>query len=258
MAHYVIANWKMNGGIRKNIEFFQALQGMLHSSVKAAICAPFPYMPQLSQLCAALPVGLPIEWGAQDVSEHFEGAYTGEVSVAMLEDFGCSYVIIGHSERRQYHAESSGVVARKLDRVMQSVNVNLIPVICIGEHLSEREAGDVESILAEQLDPVLAVLKLHSHRRAIFAYEPVWAIGTGVVATPEEVSQTHEWIAKYIYAAVARELPILYGGSVKPDNAESLIALPHVQGFLVGGASLKAETFMPLLSAAAVSHVAHN
>jgi triosephosphate isomerase len=250
MTRYVIANWKMHGGLQRNAEFFKQWHGSVHSSIRVAICVPFPYLAQLSQLSAALPAHAPVEWGAQDVSEHFEGAYTGEVSVSMLEDFACSYVIIGHSERRQYHGESSGAVARKLDRVMQSINTALQPVICVGEHLSERESGSVETVLAEQLDPVLAVLKVHPHRQALLAYEPVWAIGTGVVATPEEISETHEWIAKYAYSALGRELPILYGGSVKPDNAAGIIELPHVDGFLVGGASLKMETFIPLLDCA--------
>lgn len=243
MPRYIIGNWKMHGTLERNAHVLLGLEGEIPQSLEVGICAPAPYWSQLREICE----GTPLAWGGQDVSEHFEGAYTGEVSVSMLEDFNCRYVIIGHSERRQYHAESSGTVARKLDRVMQSLKHELIPIVCIGEHLSERDAGEVEKVLSEQLGPVFGVLKLHPSRAVVLAYEPVWAIGTGIVAQPEEVRDTHAWIAEHVKTNLGRDLPILYGGSVKADNAEALIALPHVDGFLVGGASLKAETFKPLL-----------
>ncbi|MES2206497.1 MAG: triose-phosphate isomerase [Pseudomonadota bacterium] len=248
MLRYVIANWKMHGTLINNETFISAMAAYKPTGVEVGICVPAPYLFQLQQLCE----GTECFWGAQDVSEHFEGAYTGEISVDMLQDFNTRYVIIGHSERRQYHAESSGTVARKLDRVMQTPNDRLVPIVCIGEHLSERQDGEVEAVLSEQLDPVISVLKLHPNRLALVAYEPVWAIGTGVVATPAEVVETHTWIAKYLYSSLAREVPLLYGGSVKADNAGILIDLPHVNGFLVGGASLKAETFKPLLDKCAI------
>ncbi len=233
---------------KSNERFISNMAAYKPSGIEVGICVPAPYLFQLQQLCE----GTEYLWGAQDVSEHFAGAYTGEVSVDMLQDFNARYTIIGHSERRQYHAESSGTVARKLDRVMQASNDQLVPIVCIGEHLSERQEGEIETVLSEQLDPIIAVLNLHPQRLALIAYEPVWAIGTGVVATPEEVVETHTWIAKYLYSGLARELPLLYGGSVKADNAGILINLPHVNGFLVGGASVKAETFKTLLEQCAL------
>ncbi len=243
MSRYVIANWKMYGTLVRNAHLLQGFVGDVPSGIEVGICAPAPYWFQVRQAC----LGSSVRWGGQDVSEHLEGAYTGEVAVGMLEDFECQYVILGHSERRQYHAESSELVARKLRRVMDSAGTALVPIVCIGESLREREAGQVEAVLSEQLAPVLTVLKAHPHRSVLLAYEPVWAIGTGVVAQPAEVRETHAWIAQYIQLHVGYSLPILYGGSVKADNAGVLIKLPHVDGFLVGGASLKVETFKPLL-----------
>jgi triosephosphate isomerase (TIM) len=244
MSRYLIANWKMHGGLVWNEQFFSSFGSEVMLGVEVGFCVPSPYFFQ----CRQLLMGSAIGWGAQDVSEHFEGAYTGEVSVNMLEDFGCRYVIVGHSERRQYHAESSGTVARKLDRVMQSLKKECVPIICVGEHLSDREEeGGVEKVLSEQLDPVLSVLKLHPDRRALIAYEPIWAIGTGVVAEPAEVQEVHAWLAEYIRARLGHSLPILYGGSVKAENAKNLINLPFVDGFLVGGASLNPQAFRSIM-----------
>jgi triosephosphate isomerase len=222
------------------------LEGLLAGAAQAAqcelaVCVPFPYIGQAN---ASLQ-GSSIAWGAQDVSVHAQGAYTGEVAAPMLADFSCSWAIVGHSERRTLHAETDKQVAEK---AAAALSAGLIPVVCIGETQAEQEAGQTRDIIARQLAPVLA-LGAHQVNRMVFAYEPVWAIGTGLSATPEQAQEVHAFIRKRLEGIGAGQVRILYGGSVKPDNAASLFAMPDIDGALVGGASLKAQEFLRIAAA---------
>lgn len=239
----VIGNWKMHGNQASNATL---LEGLLADAAQAAqcelaVCVPFPYIGQAN---ASLQ-GSSITWGAQDVSAHAQGAYTGEVSAAMLTDFSCNWVIVGHSERRTLHAETDKQVAEK---AAAALSAGLTPVVCIGETQAEQEAGQTRDIIARQLAPVLA-LGAHQVNRMVFAYEPVWAIGTGLSATPEQAQEVHAFIRKRLEGIGAGQVRILYGGSVKPDNAASLFAMPDIDGALVGGASLKAQEFLRIAAA---------
>jgi len=239
----VIGNWKMHGNQASNATL---LEGLLTDAAQAAqcelaVCVPFPYIGQAN---ASLQ-GSSITWGAQDVSAHAQGAYTGEVSAAMLTDFSCNWVIVGHSERRTLHAETDKQVAEK---AAAALSAGLTPVVCIGETQAEQEAGQTRDIIARQLAPVLA-LGAHQVNRMVFAYEPVWAIGTGLSATPEQAQEVHAFIRKRLEGIGAGQVRILYGGSVKPDNAASLFAMPDIDGALVGGASLKAQEFLRIAAA---------
>lgn len=243
---FVAGNWKMNGSLAEN----QALLGALKLAVKdagVAVCAPYPY---LAQLQAELN-GSPIAWGAQNVSEHAKGAYTGEVSTSMLKDFGCTYAIVGHSERRSLYGESDETVANKY---MAAQAAGLTPILCVGESLQERESGVTETVVGRQLDAVIAVAGVASLAKAVVAYEPVWAIGTGKTATPEQAQAVHAFIRGKLAeldAAVADGLVIQYGGSVKASNAAELFGQPDIDGGLIGGASLVAEEFLAICRAAA-------
>ena len=244
----VAGNWKMHGSLAEN----EALLGALRTGVSAAagaecaVCVPYPYLAQVRHLLQ----GSAIVWGAQDVSEHAKGAYTGEVSATMLREFGCRYVIVGHSERRALHAEDNRLVGRKM-RAVQAAG--LTPIVCVGETLAERESGKTEAIVAEQLDAVVAEVGMGALTNAVIAYEPVWAIGTGKTATPEQAQAVHRFMRERLKtddAAVAERVAILYGGSVKAGNAQSLFAMPDIDGGLVGGASLDAVEFLAILRAA--------
>ena len=204
---------------------------------RCAVCVPFPYLAQVAERLR----GSPIAWGAQSVSEHAQGAYTGEVSAAMLAEFGCRYVIVGHSERRQLYGETDGQVAAKFAAVRSA---GMTPILCVGETLAEREAGGTQAVVERQL---LAVLERNAFQNSVLAYEPVWAIGTGRNATPEQVQAVHEILRQRVGA----ETPILYGGSVKPQNAAAIFAMPDVDGGLIGGASLVAKDFLDIVKAAA-------
>jgi triosephosphate isomerase len=207
---------------------------------------PAPYFAQ----CRAELSGSAIGWGGQDVSVHESGAYTGEISTAMLLDFGCRYVIVGHSERRAGHAESDELVAQK---TAQALKAGLLPIVCVGETLSEREAGQTDAVVGRQADAVLAVLSAGGLTKIVFAYEPVWAIGTGKTATPQMAQDVHAMLRRKAAgkdAAAAETLRILYGGSMKPDNAAELLAMPDIDGGLIGGASLKAGDFAAIVNAA--------
>jgi len=208
---------------------------------EVAVCVPFPYIGQ----AAASLQGSGIAWGAQDVSAHEQGAYTGEVSAAMLADFGCQWVLAGHSERRSMHGETDRLVA---DKAMAALSAGLTPVVCVGETLAEREAGQMLDIIARQLGPVLALGASAVHRM-VLAYEPVWAIGTGRTATPEQAQEVHAAIRARLQQLDATHVRILYGGSVKASNAASLFAMPDIDGALVGGASLAAEEFLRIAAA---------
>ena len=242
----VAGNWKMHGSLAENATLLAAIKPAL-TGIEAAVCVPFPY---LAQAQAAL-AGSSIAWGAQNVSEHAKGAFTGEVSTSMLLDFGCKYVIVGHSERRSLYGESDELVASKY---MAAQAAGLTPILCVGESLAERESGVTEAVVARQLDAVLTVAGVASLARAVVAYEPVWAIGTGKTATPEQAQAVHAFIRGKIAAldsAVADQLIIQYGGSVKAANAAELMAQPDIDGGLIGGASLVAEEFVAICRAAA-------
>ena len=243
----VAGNWKMNG----DRGFAAALVGELAAAslpggVQAIVMPPFPYLAGLARDWA----GKGIAFGGQDVSEHEKGAYTGEVSAAMLADVGASHVLVGHSERRQYHREDSALVARKF---VAAKAAGLVPVLCVGETLDEREAGSTEAVIASQLAPVFEAGGDRSLEGAVVAYEPVWAIGTGRTASPEQAQAVHAFIrgeAAGRDATIAGSLPILYGGSCKPDNATALFSQPDVDGGLIGGASLAAADFLAIIAAA--------
>jgi triosephosphate isomerase len=237
-SRLVAGNWKMHG----SRAFSSALLGALiaglgrESSVEVAVCPPFPYLQQASERLNGTPIAL----GAQNVSEHAQGPYTGEVSAAMLRDVGCRYVIVGHSERRQLYGERDAQVAAKFAAALAA---DLTPIICVGETLEEREAGRTEEVVERQLD---AILKQAKFGNAVLAYEPVWAIGTGRNATPEQAQAVHA----FLRARVFPETRILYGGSVKAGNAAAIFAMPDVDGGLIGGASLAAKEFIEIVRAA--------
>jgi triosephosphate isomerase (TIM) len=241
----VIGNWKMNGNRVVNAELLAALKEAGPAVAEVAVCAPAPY---LADVALSLQ-GANISWGAQDCSAFESGAYTGEVSAAMLAEFGCRYVLVGHSERRAFHAESDQLVA---DKAKAALAHNLTPVVCVGETLAEREAGQTEAVVKRQLSAVIHTLA-HCISQVVVAYEPVWAIGTGKTASPEQAQAVHALLRAQLKAATekAGEMKILYGGSVKADNAATLFAQPDIDGGLIGGASLKASDFTTICRAAA-------
>ncbi|MDB5804907.1 MAG: Triosephosphate isomerase [Betaproteobacteria bacterium] len=237
----------MNGSRAGNAVLLSAISAGLDGAQAAcAVCVPAPYLAQ----CEATLSGGPIGWGAQDVSAHASGAYTGEVSAAMLADFACRYVIVGHSERRAFHAESNELVAQK---AVASLGAGLTPIVCVGETLAQREAGQTAEVVSAQLGAVLTLLDDAGAARIVLAYEPVWAIGTGKTATPEMAQAVHAQLRaqlKQKNAAAAETVRILYGGSMKPDNARQLMAQPDIDGGLIGGAALKAADFLAIVHAA--------
>lgn len=238
----------MHGSLVVNRRLLDALKAGLKPAegVDCAVCVPFPY---LAQVAAALSGSL-LAWGAQNVSEHEAGAYTGEVSALMLKDFGCRYVIVGHSERRSLYDEDDRWVAAKF---VAARRAGLTPILCVGETLDQRERGETESVVQRQLDAVLAAAGAAGLAAATVAYEPVWAIGTGRTATPEQAQDVHAFIRALVARrdrAVAERLTILYGGSVKSGNARELFAMPDIDGGLIGGASLVADDFIAICTAA--------
>lgn len=243
----ISGNWKMNGSLAANAALLEGIRsGVGQVKSEVAVCAPAPYLAQCQQLLSSTPIA----WGAQDVSEHEAGAYTGEVSAAMLTDFNCRFVILGHSERRAYHGESDALVSRKTVRALAH---GLTPVVCVGETLEEREAGQTEVVVGRQLDAVLAAVGGAGLASIVVAYEPVWAIGTGKTATPQMAQDVHAFLRARMAeldAAAAQGVRILYGGSMKPDNAAELLAMPDIDGGLIGGAALKADDFLSIIRAA--------
>ncbi len=237
----VAGNWKMHGSRASNRALLEKLLAGMGkaAATQCAVCPPFPYLAQVAEQLSGSPVAL----GAQNVSEHAQGAYTGEVSAAMLVELGCRYVIVGHSERRQLYGEKDEQVAAKFAAAKRG---GLTPILCVGETLAEREAGRTEEVVARQLD---AVLKVEDFGSAVLAYEPVWAIGTGRNATPEQAQEVHAFLRKRIPS----QNRILYGGSVKAQNARALFAMADVDGGLIGGASLVAEDFLAIVEAAAAA-----
>ena len=244
----VAGNWKMNGDSAANAALVESIVAGQPAApnVEMLVCPPFPYLSAVGAAVAESRVQL----GAQNVSQFDRGAYTGEVSAAMLVDLGCRFVIVGHSERRAMYGETSEVVAAKYAAVLEA---GLTPILCVGETLEDREAGNTEAVVDEQLDAMLSESGADGIGRGVVAYEPVWAIGTGKTATPEQAQDVHRHLRSRIAAhdaGVAASTQILYGGSVNGDNAEGLFSMPDIDGGLVGGASLKAADFLAIADAA--------
>jgi triosephosphate isomerase len=241
----IAGNWKMNGSLAANEALVRALvAGMADAKCTVAVCVPAPYLEQVN----ALRAGSKLELGAQDVSQHEQGAYTGEVSAAMLREFGVRFCIVGHSERRQYHGESDALVA---DKAKAALAHGITPIVCVGETLAEREAGKTQDVVKRQM---AAVIHANGHciSEIVVAYEPVWAIGTGKTATPGEAQEVHALLRAQLKAATphADRVHILYGGSMNAANAKALLAQADIDGGLVGGASLKAPDFLQIIAAA--------
>lgn len=239
----VVGNWKMNGGLKQNDALLASLRSDWDAAAgrRLAVCVPFPY---LWQAQAALS-GSAIVWGAQNVSEREAGAFTGEVSAAMVAEFGCRYVIVGHSERRTLYGETDAVVAAK---AVAAIAAGLTPIVCVGETLSEREAGATERVVTRQLEAVVGGLGA-GISVIVMAYEPVWAIGTGRTASPQQAQEVHRLLRARLSEAGAADVLLLYGGSVKADNAKALFACADIDGGLIGGASLKADEFLAIARA---------
>ncbi len=240
----VVGNWKMHGSRAANEQLQAAIAQARPDGCDVEVCAPFPYIAEVALAFA----GSDMRWGAQDCSVHEQGAYTGEVAAAMLAEFGCRYVIVGHSERRQYHHESDSLVA---DKAKAALAKGVTPIVCVGESLAQRDAGETDAVVKRQLSAVIHALA-HCAGEIVVAYEPVWAIGTGRTATPEQAQAVHALLRAQLHAATphADRMKILYGGSVKADNAAALFAQPDIDGGLIGGASLKADDFIAICRAA--------
>jgi triosephosphate isomerase len=243
----VAGNWKMYGSLPRNAALLAPIRAAAEGlACDVVVCAPFPYLGQVQSLLT----GSKVAWGAQTLSEYAEGAYTGEVSAVMLGEFGCSYVLVGHSERRSLFGESDATVAAKF-AAAQAAGIR--PVLCLGETLAEREAGQTLAVVGRQLAAVVERVGISAMRAALLAYEPVWAIGTGVTASPAQAQEVHAAIRARLAerdAAVADEMRILYGGSVKPAGAKELFAQADIDGGLVGGAALVADDFLAICQAA--------
>lgn len=244
----VAGNWKMNGSRTESAALLEGIKKRMSSASKAevAVCPPYVLIPLAAEKLA----GSAVVWGGQNLSAHQSGAYTGEVSGPMLKDYGCTYVIVGHSERRTLYGENDALVAEKYGAAQ---TVNLIPILCVGETLQERETNRTETVVARQLDAVIEKHGIGSFKSAVIAYEPVWAIGTGRTATPQQAQDVHRFIRARLAArdkAVADKVRILYGGSMKGGNAKELLAQPDIDGGLIGGASLQAEEFLTICRAA--------
>src|SRR3954462_3112770 len=243
-----VGNWKMHGSLPENqvlLSKVVAAAGSLSRAV-AVVCVPFPFLAQAQSLLA----GSKVAWGGQNVSQHPKGAFTGEVSAGMLRELGCRYVIVGHSERRQLFGEDDITVALKAKAVLAE---NMVPVICVGETLAEREQGVTEQVVGRQLGVVADRLRGEGLSASVLAYEPVWAIGTGKTATPQQAQEVHACLRSVLAgrrSGIAAEMPILYGGSVKASNATELFDMPDVDGGLIGGAALIAEEFIAICRAA--------
>jgi triosephosphate isomerase len=246
-AKIVAGNWKMHGTRAESATLIDAIiAGLRADSAQCVLCPPFVYLSDAWRLLRGGSVAL----GAQDVCAETHGAFTGEISAAMLKDVGCQYVLVGHSERRALYGEDSQLVARKFAAALSR---GLTPILCVGEQLAEREAGRTREVVASQLDAVTGLCGVPALGAAVIAYEPVWAIGTGRTATPGQAQDVHEFIRQRMAgqdAKIAADVRILYGGSVKAGNARELFAMPDVDGGLIGGASLKADEFLSIVAAA--------
>jgi triosephosphate isomerase (TIM) len=240
----VVGNWKMHGSRAANAELLSALLAARPFAADVAVCVPGVFLSEVAATLAASE----LRWGAQDVSAHEQGAYTGEISAGMLHELGCRFTLVGHSERRAYHAESDQLVAQK---AQVALGKGVTPIVCVGETLAERDAGQTEAVVKRQLSAVIHQLA-HCAAEMVVAYEPVWAIGTGRTASPEQAQAVHAVLRAQLQAATGRAdtMKILYGGSVKADNAATLFAQPDIDGGLIGGASLKAADFIAICRAA--------
>jgi triosephosphate isomerase (TIM) len=239
----VVGNWKMNGS-RASAEALAhgIIAGLGTSSAQIAICVPYVYLSDVAKIVNNTALAL----GAQNVADKSSGAYTGEISAAMLKEVGCTYAIVGHSERRSYYGDTNESVAA---RFCQALAQNITPILCVGETLEQREQDQTFAVINEQLDAVINLAGIAAFKDAVIAYEPVWAIGTGKTATDEQAQEVHRYLRSYIAAkdqAIADKIQILYGGSAKPDNAKGLFAMPDIDGGLIGGASLDAESFLKI------------
>ncbi len=244
----VAGNWKMNGSRASIKELLDGIQAGLSEvkNAEVAVAPPYVYLGEVQQQLSGTPVAV----SAQNVSDQVSGAFTGEVAVSMLQDFGCRYVIVGHSERRTLYGETDAVVAKKFQVARAG---GIIPILCVGETLDEREGGITEEVVGRQVDAVIDLEGIGAFAEAVIAYEPVWAIGTGKTATPEQAQDVHDFIRTRLAAhdeAVAAKTRILYGGSMNAANAADLLAKPDIDGGLIGGASLKADQFLTICRAA--------
>lgn len=249
MKTLIAGNWKMNKRPSEVADWIGVLKSGLDTppeTTEVLICAPFTHLAALQQVCA----NSPIQYGAQDVSQHEDGAYTGDVSAGMLRDLGCSYVIVGHSERRAYHHEDDELLNAKVAKALEH---GLRPILCVGESEAQRDAGEAESVVLAQLRADLGGISFDDPAELVIAYEPIWAIGTGKTATADDaqaMSATIRQALKDLYPEQASEIRILYGGSMKPSNASELLGKPDINGGLIGGASLKTDDFLALIRAA--------
>jgi triosephosphate isomerase len=245
---FIAGNWKMNGSRASIKALLDGLKGGIGAVSKAdvAVCAPYIYLPDVASQLA----GSPIAWGAQNVSTEAKGAYTGETAASMIAEFDCKYIIVGHSERRCYYGETDEIVAKKFGVV---VAADMTPIFCIGETLEEREKGITEEVVARQVQAVIDMHGVDMLGKGVIAYEPVWAIGTGKTATPQQAQDVHAFIRGMIAkadAAVADKIIIQYGGSMNAANAKELLAQADIDGGLIGGASLKADDFLTICTSA--------
>lgn len=243
----VLGNWKMNGTKAGAKALAEAIiDGLGESAAGIAVCAPYVYLSDLAEITSGTRLGL----GAQNVADKPSGAFTGEISASMLSEFGCKYVLVGHSERRSYYGDTNESVAA---RFCQAVDKNITPVLCVGETLEQREQNQTFTIIDEQLDAVINAAGIAPFGQAVIAYEPVWAIGTGKTATEDQAQEVHQYIRQYMAGKnqeIAQKLQILYGGSAKPENAKGLFSMPDIDGGLIGGASLEAESFLKIYHSA--------
>jgi triosephosphate isomerase len=242
----IAGNWKMNGSLAANANLLAEIKlGLGAQNCDVLVCVPAVYLPQ----CAEVLDGSSMLFGAQDVSVHDSGAYTGEISATMLADLACRYVIVGHSERRAYHHESNELIAQK---TVQALKSGICPIVCVGETLEQRELGQTTEVLTTQLQAVLDLLDAGALGRIVIAYEPVWAIGTGKTATPQMAQDVHAMLRRQLAdrdVEAAAKVRILYGGSMKPENAKELLAMEDIDGGLIGGAALKSKDFLSIVSA---------
>ncbi|GFO72444.1 triosephosphate isomerase [Bathymodiolus japonicus methanotrophic gill symbiont] len=241
----VVGNWKMKINQQSAQKLIgEIIAGLPSEDADIVVCPPYVYIPEVSQRLEGTTIGL----GAQNVATHSEGAYTGEIAAVMLKDFSCKYAIVGHSERRANYADTDETVAQ---RFKQALDADIIPVLAIGELLEEREQGVTFDVVAKQLNAVIDFAGIDSFQNAVIAYEPVWAIGTGLTASAEQAQEVHQYIRQLLAGKnqqIAEKIQILYGGSVKPQNAQALFAMPDIDGALVGGDSLNADSFLKIYS----------
>jgi triosephosphate isomerase len=242
----VVGNWKMNG-TRASAELLvkSIIAGLGSNNAELAVCVPYIYIPAVSEAVKNTALAL----GAQNVADKSSGAFTGEISAAMLAEFSCKYAIVGHSERRTYYGDTNESVAARFCRAQEQ---GIIPILCVGETLEQREQDETMDVIHTQLDAVINLTGIDAFNNAVIAYEPVWAIGTGKTATDEQAQEVHSAIRRYIAAkdqTIADKIQILYGGSAKPDNAKGLFAMPDIDGGLIGGASLDADSFLKIYHA---------